>query len=377
MNAIYNRLNIALLLCLVWGLMACVEEFTPKMPIGANECLVVDGNIISDSTVIFSLSRTFSLSEEQNESEFADIKADLQVLGSDGSVYNAIPRDRGKFEVKIGTLDPEVLYHVEIQYAGDVYTSTPQAPLTTELVDSLSYAQEEDFGLISLSLFAHAAEEAYFVWNFEEVWELKSFFDPTHHYNFETKRVEAGLGNVWLRGWGRSVSPTTLVGTTGTNTDNKVIKTLHTLTASDLKLSQLYSMQVYQRRVSKGEYEYYECKAQNGNATGGLFGAQPSELPTNIVCSNPKKKVIGFVGVNMNVERMRIFIYNSDIKYEDNMRCAIVYPVDLGVVPIPTPEEMYNSGYLPLDDEAWSQNFCIDIRSLGASISDKPAYWPR
>ena len=34
-------------------------------------------------------------------------------------------------------------------------------------------------------------------------------------------------------------------------------------------------------------------------------------------------------------------------------------------------------GYLPLDDEAWSQNFCVDTKSLGASISDKPAYWPR
>lgn len=48
---------------------------------------------------------------------------------------------------------------------------------------------------------------------------------------------------------------------------------------------------------------------------GGLFIPQPSELPTNIICNNSDKNVVGYVGVSMNVAKYRIFISADDICY--------------------------------------------------------------
>ena len=40
---------------------------------------------------------------------------------------------------------------------------------------------------------------------------------------------------------------------------------------------------------------------------GGLFIPQPSELPTNIICNNSDKNVVGYVGVSMNVGKISHF----------------------------------------------------------------------
>ena len=70
--------------------MGCVEEFEAKINDVGIDGLVIEGNIISDSTVVFKLSRTLPLTQtEENAGLFDDrwVKdADLAVKGSDGSV---------------------------------------------------------------------------------------------------------------------------------------------------------------------------------------------------------------------------------------------------------------------------------------------------
>ena len=63
----------------------CIDEFDAKIPDGGVGLLVVEGNIISDSTVVFSLSRTFSLNEDDLPSGYNKITADVSVVGEDGS----------------------------------------------------------------------------------------------------------------------------------------------------------------------------------------------------------------------------------------------------------------------------------------------------
>ena len=56
---------IATLGCLALLLFSsCVEEFNAQLPESDSNLLIVDGNIISDSTCVFTLSRSFSLNEE-------------------------------------------------------------------------------------------------------------------------------------------------------------------------------------------------------------------------------------------------------------------------------------------------------------------------
>ena len=53
--------------------MGCVEKFEANISDIVTEGLVIEGNIISDSTVVFRLSRTLPLTEtKENEDLFKD-----------------------------------------------------------------------------------------------------------------------------------------------------------------------------------------------------------------------------------------------------------------------------------------------------------------
>ncbi|MBO5015927.1 MAG: DUF4249 family protein, partial [Bacteroidaceae bacterium] len=70
------------LCCLTVMICSCVEEFNAQLPEGDSNLLVVDGNIISDSTCVFTLTRSFSLNEEGIPEDYNQINADVCVKGS-------------------------------------------------------------------------------------------------------------------------------------------------------------------------------------------------------------------------------------------------------------------------------------------------------
>lgn len=81
-----KRTNIIILVSLLcFTLSNCIDEFDAKIPDDGVGLLVVEGNIISDSTVVFSLSRTFSLNENGLPPGYNQITADVSVVGEDGS----------------------------------------------------------------------------------------------------------------------------------------------------------------------------------------------------------------------------------------------------------------------------------------------------
>lgn len=113
---------------------------------------------------------------------------------------------------------------------------------------------------------------------------------------------------------------------------------------------------------------------------GGIFAPQPSELPTNITCSNPNKQVIGYVGVNMNVSEYRLSFSSKEVQYVSLRDCSIL---DKETVGKHYDIGLYLMGYRlvawsafgPRDECAWAPVECTDVRSLGATL-DKPAFWP-
>ena len=87
-----KRTNIIILISLLgFTLSNCIDEFDAEIPDGGVGLLVVEGNIISDSTVVFSLSRTFSLNEDDLPSGYNKITADVSVVGEDGSRIAELP----------------------------------------------------------------------------------------------------------------------------------------------------------------------------------------------------------------------------------------------------------------------------------------------
>lgn len=378
-----NMISIGIWMCLLWFTLSnCVDKFDAHLPDGNTGLLVVDGNIISDSTVVFRLSRSFSLNEESIPPEYNQVEAEVSVVGSDGSSFQGVALGNGQYQVAIGTLNKEVGYSLKIVYDGDTYTSEPQCPLETEMIEVVDFDQPEDYGDIHIRISTKSKGNAYYLWSYIEDWEVRVPYATRWFYDPKTNGVIKYESPDYARGWCHVESSSILTGTTESVIDNHLKnKWMCTFASSNDRFSCLYSNLIRQRKLSKGEYEYYQEKAKLDDGMGGLFTPQPSELPTNITCSNRDKHIIGYVGVNMNVSEYRLYISTNDVQYDNKRDCSVLKIMETSKY---TSLELYLKGYriaYPLgssdDDDlwAWAPKGCTDVRDLGATL-DKPSFWP-
>ena len=362
-------------------LVGCVEKFEADLSNLATEGLVVEGDIVSDSTVVFKLSKTLPLTATgENEDLFANYKnvnAQLSVKGSDGSSWAGLLWGMGEYRVAIGTLQPEVEYWVEIQYDGDTYQSAPQNPLPCTPIAKLHFTQPELEGPVHVLLDTEEADETqYFLWYFEEDWEVQAHFQSLALYDPETKRVVDYSYPPVAQGWCKTNANQYVLGTTESMVADKMVgKTIRSIDYTDHRLSVLYSIRVHQRNLTLQEYEYYSVRAKQNNEMGGLFTPQPSELPTNVTCSNPLRKVIGYVGCNMAVAQHQLYIPEEEVFYLDTSIC------DQGKEPAGSNHEKYIAGFqvsekTPDGILVWAKEKCVDVRFWKANPLGRPSWWP-
>lgn len=380
-----RMINIGIGICLLWVVLSnCVDKFNAHLPNDNEGLLIVEGNIISDSTVIFLLSRSFSLDMESFPQDYNQIDAEVSVVGSDGSCFNGTSLGKGKYQIAIGTLNKDISYSLKIVYDGDTYTSEPQYPLETENIESVTYEQLEEYSDIYIRVSTQSKDAAYYSWSYEEDWEVRAEYLVQWFYNPEKNKLIYYDEPPYARGWCHNKSADILIGTTEAYADNRLKdKQLYSITCNnvnDTRVSCCYSTLIKQREISKGEYEYLQDKIKLNEEMGGLFTPQPSELPTNIICSNPNKQVIGYVGINMNIAKYRIFISRNDIKYQNIRECRTLEIHSFNIYPIFY--DLYMEGYrlsfyyhgVPQDTSLWAPRGCTDIRDLGGTL-DKPSFW--
>ncbi len=368
-----NKITTGFWMCLLCIISSnCVENFNAHLPNSDSEQLVVEGNIISDSTVIFCLSRTFSLNAESYLQDYNQIDAEVSVVGSDNSCFNGVALGNGKYQVAVGTLNKDVSYYLKIVYDGDTYTSEPQCPLETEEIENVSYEQPEEYGDIYIRVSTQSKGTACYLWSYEEDWEVKAVYKVLDIYDPTADKVITYDTAPYELGWCHNESSNIVVGTTELSMKNQVKdKRIYSIDHTNNRVSRYYSTLMKQRKISIGEYEYYQEKVKLDEGMGGIFTPQPSELPTNITCSNSNKQAIGYVGVNMNISQYRIFISTNDIQYENPYDCDFVDPNKHSYF------EMYMMGYAIVVSSPlkWAPRGCTDVRYLGASL-EKPAFWP-
>ena len=361
-------------------LVGCVEKFEADLSDLATEGLVVEGDIVSDSTVIFQLSKTLPLTATgDNEDLFNNYKkvdAQLSVKGSDGTSWPGLRWGSGEYRVEIGTLQPDVEYHLEIQYNGDTYQSKPQKPLPCVGIEKLDFAQPDLNGPVSVLLETEAGEGTqYFLWYFEEDWEVHAPFQTLALFDPEKKQIINYSYPPVAQGWCKTNSNQYLIGTTESVVTDKIVgRAIQTIENTDHRLSVLYSIRVYQRNLTLQEYEYYSVRAKQNNEMGGLFTPQPSELPTNITCSNPSRKAIGYVGCNMAVAQRQLYINEEEVFYLNASIC------DLGKDPEGSYLDKYLAGFQVADKTEtnieWAKEKCVDVRALKADPMGRPSWWP-
>lgn len=367
------------LLCGLIGLLFsnCIDSYEAHIDGAGEGYLVVEGNIISDSAVVFSLTRTFSLNESTPPEGYNRVKADVTVIGSDGARWNGVEQGAGEYQVEIGTLNKEVDYSLEIIYDGDTYISEPQKPLETSDIEEVTFSQPEEGGdiYINLSVNGKSADETEFYWwAYEEDWELRSVYYCRYVYEIEKDTVIVYDKPPYAQGWCHSRSDKILIGSTEAN-DNNLLKNkrMYAIASDDHRVSYYYSTLITQRNLSKGEYEYYQCRKKLSDEMGGLFTPQPSELPTNITCSNSNKMIIGYVGCNMNVSRSRIYISTKDIQYTYQADCREIQASN-------SDRNNYLLGYqiyfyTSWVGYKWANRECVDVRVWGGT-PNKPDFWP-
>lgn len=360
--------------------IGCVEKFEADISDLVTEGLVVEGDIISDSTVQFRLSKTLPLTEtDDNKVQFDDflnVEANLAVKGSDGTSWTGITRGKGMYEVEIGTLMPEVEYSVEIQYKGDTYQSEPQKPLGMVDIERVSFSQPDLAGPVSILLDTEEAKDTqYFLWYFEEDWEIRAHFQTKDLYDSESNSVIHYKYPPVAQGWCYNALDDIMLGTTESNISNKIVgKKIQSIANIDPRISFLYSIRIQQRNLSKQEYEYYQVRTKLNNEMGGLFTPQPSELPTNITCSNPTRKVIGYVGCNMGIAKSHLYIKEDEVLYLENYTC------DVGKDPEGSYADKFAAGFQISDNTEmgieWASVKCVDVRLFKADPMGRPDWWP-
>lgn len=307
----------------VCALTSCIEEYNADISAEDSNLLVVEGTICAEQQNKFYLTRTQALNSSTSPQSV--MGARVSVRGSDGSEYLA-QISLGYYACQIGQLNPDVSYYLHIETDGETYESEPQKPLRTEKIANIRGVQNTPTSNIDVLItpadpFA-PSEANYYMWTYDETWQVYPDYMTTMYYDTEIKGPVFISNPFPLYGWVDATGSTTTVGAS-TSYDNQHIRNLkiYDIGRSDVRMFHRYSGLVHQRAISKAEYEYELARRQASTEMGGLFTPLPSALPTNIHCLTSNKHVIGFIGCSMNTSDYRFFLNGSEY--------AIIHPAGI------------------------------------------------
>ncbi|WP_295940322.1 DUF4249 family protein [uncultured Alistipes sp.] len=368
---------------------SCISEFNAQIPNNEYDLLVVDGNIIGDSLLQFSFSKSFSMDEAEPPAGYDDVSVDLVVIGSNGyRSTTATGTGSGTYRLSMGQLEDDVAYGIEFEYSGNTYRSELMKPLHTPAIDEISWSQPTEEGEVSIRVTTHGdqGKTGYYMWQYIEDWEIVSHFYVTAMYDPEENRFYNTYPAPYYYCWRQNYGSEILVASTDKQSENLILN--HPLIkkeADDDRFSMLYSVYVKQQAISKAGYEYYLDLSKGDNGMGGLFPPQPSQIESNITClTDARKKVIGHIEVAHNITTGRIFIPGESITKPALEKCQIIDrdSIDKRLAAGATYLSLYQLGLRPLeydsyDGKLWSMApiRCTDCRARKGSKT-KPSFWP-
>ena len=389
-------------------LTGCITEYNAILPPNDTLILVVDGNIIENTDVIFHISESFSLDSPRIPEESYINNATLNIIGSNGyKSPSATNQGKGTYQIAVGELDDNMEYGIQIEYDGNIYQSALSKPLHTPEIDTVYWTQPEPLGEVSFYISTHDDTDRakFYLWNYTEDWEITVPIYASIFYNPETNEFYSGSSTPYYYCWKKQADYK--IGSTESLSENRIVdKLLYQLDPEfegNLDRFQiLYCVTVTQKAISRGAYEYYQNRQKLNEEMGGLFTPQPAELTGNITCvTNPSKKVMGYVETVKNISQKRIFVHQGQFPLiwpywpTKQMECNCGIPPDdddctrnilsndnilksgwtyrdlyyiLGYRPV----DADTTGYLP---NMWAPAICTDCREHGGT-KDKPDFWP-
>jgi hypothetical protein len=369
-------------LALCCWLCQCVQSYVSPYKSPQTGYLVVDGYISGNSVTQFSLTRTIPLPGDSTLPVVTG--AQLQVEGTDNSIYPLTEQGNGQYSVAYLPLNIAVKYRLRITIpGGETYLSefVPYKP--TPPIDSINWIQNG----AGVTIFANTHDPTnstrYYQWSFDQTYEYTSAEYSEYYYDTPTNTVLARSAAQQVFYCWKEIPPTSIVVGNSTQLAQDVIYEfpLVTIPPNSQELSVEYSILVTQYALTDSGYDFLSQMAATTQALGSIFDAQPSQLTGNIYSlSNSAEPVIGYIQAG-TVQQQRIFINNLQIKnwvYYNS--CP---EKDTLVPPLPASVQLFfgSFGYVPLIYQflpaGWISNQaeCVDCTLQGGS-NVKPAFWP-
>jgi len=363
--------------------IGCISDFVP--PEDMKELaglLVVDGVILEEGSRI-TLSRTVKLSENNlaeffmfeniNNAKIHIVDENLTRVAAAKQEYNYGPY----FVKEKFSFAPGMKYALDIQTTDNKhYRSAFVKPFHTPEIDEVSYQIKDDKSIdFFVSTHDPANQTNCFMWDFDEVWEIRSKYFQANKYDPATKRFsipQSLTGDNTYYCWASDYSKSLILASSEKYT-NAVIKNhkIHNIQPGNSRYSYLYSLTVRQYALDNEAFLYFENLQKNLDSGGTLFATQPSEIAGNIEClSDPEETVIGFIFAS-KATTYRLYLPMTDLNlyhFEDNINCK-------DFTEMPKSHEVAFSWGLGLAGEDYVRLRCLDCTLRGGS-KIKPDNWP-
>ena len=366
-----------ILFILLFAGTGCVTQFYPEIG-EEDQSIVIEARItdrpgpyevkISWSQPLFSDSFNPGPADGYRVSVIDDAGGEYLFSGFGGGRYLS---DAGEFTATAGRK-----YKLHVEGADHIYESDFVEMKPVPAIDSV-YAGPEynEFYRPGESTYGYqvyvdshdpSGECRYFMWTFEETWEVRTPFN----YRTIINRIC----------WKSAISTDINILSTVALTESRVTKHPVTfITTETDRLIVKYSILVKQYSISEEEFTYQDDLRRTIFEAGGLYDAIPGAVVGNIRCTDsPSTTVLGFFGVSA-VSEERLFIENVYTQFPDfyaycpidSIRASDYDPKNYG-------PGVYILGEwfeppLPIYYILTIHRECIDCAMSGSPV--KPYYW--
>lgn len=360
----------------------CIQSYVSPYKAPATGYLVVEGYITSNGPSNFRLSRSIALPGDSTIPVVTG--ANLQIEGSDNSVYPLIETGNGGYQLPTASLNTATQYRLRISnvnnetYLSDYVPFKPTPPIDS--VNWISNSSGDSSGVnIYVNTHDPTGNTRYYQWTYNETWEY-------------TSAIQSGL--IWLNDslqfrtaaeqnyvcYHNDSSSTILVGTTDKLAQDVVyLQPLIFYPVNTQPLAIEYSVLVSQYALTDSGYNYLSLLKSNTEQLGSIFDPLPAQPGGNLHClTNPNETVLGYISAG-TLQQQRIYISNRQLpNWEYFPEC---YIKDTTVPDIQSAMENFfgEQGYIPiyLNRGIITANFpsCVDCRTQGGSTT-KPSYMP-
>lgn len=375
---------------------ACREKYVPKLDLPASSFLVVEGYINSGTgPTTITLSRTTKLSD--TAMILYETKAIVRVEGKTNTTPVPLTETgKGIYTIPQLTLNPADQYRLYIKTAnGKEYVSTYSSVRATPQIDSISWVRNTNGVQIYANTHDATGKTRYYQFFYDETWEFRMSYTSSlklvtssagrhraEYSNPVTRDYDSTLYKCWKSNVLKGIE---VISTEQLSQDVVSLKPLVFIENGSWKLSQLYTIRVRQRALSKEAFNFFEQVRKNTEQLGSIFDAQPSDNNGNIRCiTNTEELAIGFIEVTQEREQ-RIWIdgpqvpgwlWNRGCPPEESLvnTSDSLETVATGALMLTNPDVVLQpSGAIA---RAWAAPVnCVDCRLMGTNT--RPLFWPR